>query len=519
MAPYQYQDYHNPYVGSITDLIRAPGEFRARAAELTGQAQARAAEVSGNAWAGAVQNIGQSVSSAVQQATDPRRKLEGMQAEAGAVNLAETKKKIAEADTLQGLIKATPKIDLGGGVMGYDIPTLTDAIAAKGGDPKLVLDHVGPVNDALQQMHAGRIATVKAGALAIQAGGNDPVFAKDFLDLVEQNHVASPQTIAQFRTMASTPEGVAKITKYFAGPTKGEIVPEGATVLDPNTNQPVFTGTPKPPTETEVALKAAGGDAAGAMNLLKPKPAGNTAEVDDQRYRSIQAAIEQKQPVTPADQAWANAYEKQKTLGVDKSAAAATERQTATIGAQVAQQKRAQDFTALQAARTDLEKNVNTPYLTAKTSANTLRDVVEAAKNGNSVAGSLQALETTMAAIRAQGLNRINTAEIGVSQNAGSLWQNIQGWFGKKVEGQPVPASIQKDMLDFASILEKAAYKKYQQGHEATNKLYGTTIPPMLTAPESSSTAPITVTPPGGPALVFPTQAQADAFKKAHGLP
>lgn len=243
MAPYQYQDYHNPYVGSITDLIRAPGEFRARAAELTGQAQARAAEVSGNAWAGAVQNIGQSVSSAVQQATDPRRKIEGVQAEAGAINLAETKKKIAEADTLQGLIKATPKVDLGGGVMGYDIPTLTDAIAAKGGDPKLVLDHVGPVNDALQQMHAGRIATVKAGALAIQAGGNDPVFAKDFLDLVEQNHVASPQTIAQFRAMATTPEGVAKITNYFAGPQKMERGAPGSMAVNPVTGLPIEGST------------------------------------------------------------------------------------------------------------------------------------------------------------------------------------------------------------------------------------------------------------------------------------
>lgn len=214
-----------------------------------------------------------------------------------------------------------------------------------------------------------------------------------------------------------------------------------------------------------------------------PKPP--TAEEDKAKYIGLQARGAQNLPVLPAEKAWMDAYEKEKLLATDKSAGAATDRQTATIGAQTAQQKRAQDFAALQAARSDLEKNVNTPYLTAKTSANTLRDVVDAAKAGNTVAGSLQSLEATMAAIRAQGLNRINTAEIGATANAGSLFQNIEGWLGKKVEGQPVPASVQKDMQEFADILEKAAHKKYQLGHKAVNDLYGTKIPEMLPAPDA----------------------------------
>lgn len=217
-----------------------------------------------------------------------------------------------------------------------------------------------------------------------------------------------------------------------------------------------------------------------------PKPP--TAEEDKAKYIGLQARGGQNLPVLPAEKAWMDAYEKEKGLNIDKSASAAADRAAVATGAQTAQQKRAQDFAALQAARGDLEKNVNTPYLTAKTSANTLRDVVDAAKAGNTVAGSLQSLEATMAAIRAQGLNRINTAEIGATGNAGSLFQNIEGWLGKKVEGQPVPASVQKDMQNFALILEKAAYKKYQAGHAAVNSLYGTSIPEMLTGPEESTT-------------------------------
>lgn len=227
-----------------------------------------------------------------------------------------------------------------------------------------------------------------------------------------------------------------------------------------------------------------------------PKPDPVTAAQLDARQQFLLSKKAQKIALTPAEEAEVTAYDERKRTVSDPAATAAAERQATSIAAsndrataasntQAAQQKRAQDFAALQAARADLEKNVNTPYNTAKTSANTLRDVVEAAKNGNAVAGSLQSLEATMAAIRAQGLNRINTAEIGATAGAGNLWNNIQGWFGKKAAGQPVPPAVQKDMLEFADILEKAAYKKYQSGHAATNKLYGTSIPELLTGPDA----------------------------------
>ena len=109
-------------------------------------------------------------------------------------------------------------------------------------------------------------------------------------------------------------------------------------------------------------------------------------------------------------------------------------------------------------------------------------------------AAALQNLETTMAAIRAQGLNRINTAEIGVTADAGNLWDRIVGYVGKKAEGQPVPANIQKDMTEFADILEKAAYQKYQEGHTSITKRYKLDEAP-LPPPSTSAVPPPTLTP------------------------
>jgi hypothetical protein len=161
----------------------------------------------------------------------------------------------------------------------------------------------------------------------------------------------------------------------------------------------------------------------------------------------------------------------------------AAERQARALQAQIDAENRRESFTEAQAGRKELTDKVETPYQTARASSNTLRDVVAAAQAGNKVAGSLQSLETTMAAIRAQGLNRINTAEIGVTANAGSLWDRLQGWVGKATEGQPVPADVQKDMLQFADILDKAAYQKYITGHRAITQRYGLKDEQPLPAP------------------------------------
>jgi len=72
-GPFQFETYHNPYVQSISQLMLAPAQAQAQAAQTIGQAQANAALARGQAWSGAAQNIGQSVGQVAQQMGDPRR--------------------------------------------------------------------------------------------------------------------------------------------------------------------------------------------------------------------------------------------------------------------------------------------------------------------------------------------------------------------------------------------------------------------------------------------------------------
>ncbi len=216
---------------------------------------------------------------------------------------------------------------------------------------------------------------------------------------------------------------------------------------------------------------------------IAPKAPTATAEQDDQRYRGLVAAKSLNRPIAPEDAAWAQAYEKQKTLGVDLTAGMASNRQATAIAAQTAQQQRAQTFQEQQQGRKELTDKIELPYQTAASSAQTLRDTVALAKNGNMSAAALQNLETTMAAIRAQGLNRINTAEIGSTADAGSIWDRLQSKLGKVTAGQPVDPALQKDMQQFAGLLEKAAYKKYLEGQSSLTKRYSLTDEKPLPGP------------------------------------
>ncbi len=240
------------------------------------------------------------------------------------------------------------------------------------------------------------------------------------------------------------------------------------------------------------------GPNAGAVvpNSLVPAPAKPpTAEEDKAKYIGLQARGAQNLPVLPAEKAWMDAYEKEKGLNIDKSAAAAADRQAAAIGAQTAQQARAQTFAEAQAGRAQIS-TAEKDYRTAQNSANTLRDVVAEAKSGNKLAASLQPLEATMSAIRAQGLNRINATEVGATAGAGSMWDRLSGYVGKKLEGQPVPADIQNDMIKFADVLEKSAYAKYIAAHKSATTRYSLTNEQPLPEPAPfDATAPLPATP------------------------
>ncbi len=190
-----------------------------------GRALASGEQGAGQAWGSALANIGQTVGNVVQQ-------IPAMQA----------------ASQTRDLITKTPKVDLGGGVMGYDVPTIADAVVKAGGDPSTAAQHLMAINNGFQQVHAARLDAIKNGALAVMAAGNDPTLANDYLDSVEKNGLYAPKQVQEFRDLIKQdPANVAKITSYLAGPQKLEKVGPNESLVNPNNpTKAVFTAPPKP---------------------------------------------------------------------------------------------------------------------------------------------------------------------------------------------------------------------------------------------------------------------------------
>lgn len=321
----------------------------------------------------------------------------------------------------------------------------------------------------------------------------------------------------------SDPSSIKSLTDTWLGGSPGQ----QKIAIERQAAQSRETSANKP-TEATLAVKAAGGDAESqkALDLLKAGKAGS-AEQDDQRYRNIQADLLQHKPVTAMELAWAKGYEKQKTLSVDTSASAAGLRQAAAIQAQVAQQARAQNFTESTAGRAELTNKVEQPYLDSLEKADTLKNVVAAAKGGNMEAASVQSLLGTLGLVTTEGVKRINNVELGQVSGAGSLLERIKGQAGKLTSGQPLSDKLQNDLVELAGILEKSAASKYMNGHSTVVKRYGLKdeqplpsavqvtggIAPALKAPSSFS-----VSAPNGKTYTFKSQADADAFKAKAGI-
>ena len=79
MAPFKYEPFVNPYVGSIIDLMGKGDEAKAQALLRVGEIEAQAARQRGQAWSGAIQSVGNIASKGIkdwqdQKITDEDRK-------------------------------------------------------------------------------------------------------------------------------------------------------------------------------------------------------------------------------------------------------------------------------------------------------------------------------------------------------------------------------------------------------------------------------------------------------------
>lgn len=493
---FQYAPFVNPQVQTITEILARRGDPAARAAEVTAQARARAAEIGGQAWAGAVKNIGSDIQGVTQQIEQnkreaPRRALEGLQVQS-ATQAAQDDMLFRHAISLAKGDDLTPAVDFLKSQGGVGIGALQKLSGLVKQQQDQHDESAGEIGFKILSSGADANAVTKVLKDAVDAKKLTAAEAQQFADMTAQDPSKIPD--AAKALMSGSPTFRALLGKVDWGKP-------GDVGVDPITHKPIpgLTIHEKPVPITPEQAKIDSYIASVGM------PKGTKwSDLSSEQQAGFKAYSEPKPPprsldeqlfeaITKGDKATADTLTNTMRMAAqakgDPSATAAADRQIAAINAQAGQQRRAQDFTQLQAARTDIDKNVQTPYLTAQSSANTLRDVVNAAQRGNKVAASLQALETTMSAIRAQGLNRINKTETDMAGNAGSMFDRIQGWIDKKAVGQPVPPDIQKDMLEFSDILENAAYKKYLAGHKASTDLYGVTgtLKPTLTAPTPTS--------------------------------
>lgn len=102
-------------------------------------------------------------------------------------------------------------------------------------------------------------------------------------------------------------------------------------------------------------------------------------------------------------------------------------------------------------------------YEKAQTGADNLRAAIDLAKGGNKVSAQMLATMNTMFANVSEGISRINLAEIKSTSGAGNVWDNIKGWFGKAVEGNPIPANIMKDMETFEKAINGVVVKTHDR--------------------------------------------------------
>lgn len=294
MPPFQYERYQNPFVSSISALLEQPGQIEAQRAQTIGNAQANAALQGGQAWGNAIQGAGQAVSGAVELATDPKRREYERQQQGRQVLTQVLKTTPPNADgspnhsAIVAALGAKGFPDVGEAWLSSDVKNREniaslakmkqDAVIANQNVQKKQMETIGDAAhhaDTPEKFLAtvGYLAahqqidekTANQAMDAAQSGGPDgwKAVRAQFLQYSPEYQDIQKQKNAAF-TLPPTPEGAAPAQRVVGG-------------------QSIATGgqsQPKPPTETEVAMKAADGDAAAAMSLLKPKPVESAQSVD-----------------------------------------------------------------------------------------------------------------------------------------------------------------------------------------------------------------------------------------------
>jgi hypothetical protein len=129
-------------------------------------------------------------------------------------------------------------------------------------------------------------------------------------------------------------------------------------------------------------------------------------------------------------------------------------------------------------------------YAAAKSVSDRMQATMEAARKGNVISYQIIPEEGTLQITTSQGVHRINKTEIDQYAGGGSLWQRMEGHFGKALTGQSIPSSVLDDMQEIQKIQQQGAQSKYENSLKTINQNYGSEFKPVemqgLTKPKSA---------------------------------
>lgn len=129
-------------------------------------------------------------------------------------------------------------------------------------------------------------------------------------------------------------------------------------------------------------------------------------------------------------------------------------------------------------------------YAQSKSVSDRLSAMMDAAKRGNVVSYQLIPQEGALQITTSQGVKRINMAEIQ-NYGGGSLWQRMQGRFGKALSGESIPAGVLDDMSEMQKFMTEGSRAKYENTLKSINQRTGATFKPVeMETMTSPATAP-----------------------------
>jgi hypothetical protein len=117
-------------------------------------------------------------------------------------------------------------------------------------------------------------------------------------------------------------------------------------------------------------------------------------------------------------------------------------------------------------------------YAQSKSVSDRLTAMMDAAKKGNVVSYQLIPQEGALQVTTSQGVHRINMAEIQ-NYGGGSLWQRMQGHFGKTLTGESIPDPVLNDMSEMQKIQAEGSQTKYENTLKSINQRTGATFKPV----------------------------------------